>query len=1082
MALYICSRHTEARPRFWLPSPWKSSEVKLSKFTCGPDRDGISVDHKEVQNLFSNLKGVARKSRKWKWLNFQQRWLILTTFTEWFNTIPTSAKRYVCTLSASHLGSFLDAIDANVASFWYAGVDYWRIARFIREASVYHRGTHRYTRWWATLKRRKKELRKAVLSLRMENFSLQSHQFLERFLLVKEARTMGPETRFSVEFLVSVYHITETRNAPLADKNLILQSAREFHELITSPAPPARLPLEFLEGVRLAQPRSDGHLSLAASATVEFPRSKGGRAAAYFAWAKSQMKLRGIKAPETVAETATHWLYSQEAAQQYYSECLDQAEAWVESGEPIPHRLAVVGELGKARVITVAPTWFVQVLITMQKILMHSLRFIPEVSAGVFSRDDAYKAYAEIPDVSSGDFHFFMSDLKDATNGPPKSGIVDTVLPWLFDQVGAESPIPQRDLEIALSLLMSERKIEVGNDYGIPREFLTRRGILMGDPMTKVILTIAYYLIVKAVCADVEREHPGCHTWFRIKGDDVVILVVGVSPEASTTEKHFLRRISEAQFRVSPLDTFVSHVAFYCEGLFLAPRGLEIEKISRARRFGHAYADPVKGRYMVPFWKVDPGGKDPLVLPLSKLESIVKRLSWFVPDSVQWRRTYSCAMTATKSFRLERDPSLFLPPKQGGIGLLPDCGVRELSSADWNQFIWSWAVDLKSTVLRDKIPEFVDPGVPRFVARSSNHAFSHHLRVDPRQVIPTEWEETFLHLEDVDERLSTRLAEYLGRNPNYSSDISVASYAESVDRFSTVHLGRPLIKRLKTQGSYLGMLEAVGKIPPPTALIEAVTKYRSNEARHRRVDLRFMRSDLIGPRLVVFKPEDPEVLDLEAIKQASTPGEARTLVQAGDPFMDPDAQILRALYLADFKSVYPIVTNDRRLCFEARRTLSSRWPGRDFIVVRSRTPLLDSRSGLEMLSRHLRTLRVEGSDSHLWWDPLRTVELFPSLSITAGEEFLRRTSDSDWSESLMDITNVQYELVKSQLAPLIQRGDQHWEEILAQYETVGVVFPESSVQALESTPGPFQLSWRPRLREPRRLKVNHLQKIWRLRP
>jgi hypothetical protein len=391
-------------------------------------------------------------------------------------------------------------------------------------------------------------------------------------------------------------------------------------------------------------------------------------------------------------------------------------------------------------------------------------------------------------------------------------------------------------------------------------------------------------------------------------------------------------------------------------------------------------------------------------------------------------------------------------------------------------------VDLRSTVLRDKIPEFSDPGVPRFVARSSNHAFSHHLRVDPRQVIPTEWEETFLHLEDVDERLSTRLAEYLGRSPNYSSDLSVASYAESVDRFSTVHLGRPLIKRLRTQGSYLEMLEAVGKVPPPTALIEAVTKYRSNEARHRRVDLRFMRSDLIGPRLVVFKPEDPEVIDLEAIKQASTPGEARTLVQAGDPFMDPDAQILRALYLADFKSVYPIVTNDRRLCFEARRTLSSRWPGRDFIVVRSRTPLLDSRSGLEMLSRHLRTLRVEGSDSHLWWDPLGTVELFPSLSITAGEEFLRRTSDSDWSESLMDITNVQYELVKSQLAPLIQRGDQHWEEILAQYETVGVVFPESSVQALESTPGPFQLSWRPRLREPRRLKVNHLQKIWRLRP
>jgi hypothetical protein len=668
---------------------------------------------------------------------------------------------------------------------------------------------------------------------------------------------------------------------------------KRFEETVATRGPEPKLPSSVDREdfyLHVSASTIEGHVSLAGAGCVDYPRSKGGRAAHFFDWLKSQ----SYTLPKSFEEAHSSEIWSREVARSYLDDCFSQMKEATRIGKPIRMRHSVIAELGKARVITLLPGYAVQGLVALQKVLLGYLEGIPQVKDGVFFRDDAYRAYASVPRGTQG---FVLSDLSEATDHPSRM-----IIPKMLDilvthalKVSEKGWTPIIDDEIiekirvARDFLLLDRFLELKGGRTIP----ILRGALMGDPCTKVVLTLAMYVILKETFPD---------RWFRIKGDDLVI----ASSHASASEdlQSLRTAMEEAGFLLSEVDTYFSTVAFYCEGIFKVPlSSAQTEAFARKHRVNYQCADPPKGRYLVPFFKRGDNSqrKDPLVLPETKLGQLAKHCQWFRRHTVEWQKTASAALTSVYSLRLHKDILVNVPQSHGGMGLDP-------TIFGWESNLWYWTEfdRLKLTEVSRVCPSKpTGVDIPRFVARKQNHSFSHRLRLEPSDIIPKEWRDLKISLGRISKEYPIEISSILERMPGYVSEQGLASYVQSTEDFLSKFLGiaREKKESKAPRSSFLERCLKLESTPVPQAIKDCVKRFYSKNLKV--TSLTFYPGELIPERLVwkdptrrIFKkiPKSPEdfVMELE-------------------PGLCPDADLIKQVLEDPDTGTFLIGTADRAL-------------------------------------------------------------------------------------------------------------------------------------------------------------------------
>jgi hypothetical protein len=353
-------------------------------------------------------------------------------------------------------------------------------------------------------------------------------------------------------------------------------------------------------------------------------------------------------------------------------------------------RVLTVTEPGcKARIVTTGPWW----LYVLQQALAHITRgFLashPSCEAGMARTDQAwqYLYLARKADFSSlkGNLLCLSSDLKSATDAIPKEVAVQ-VLQGFTDGLGYYSPLTR----IAVDLLLAPRICLIEKE-GIV--FTSRRGVFMGEPLAKTILTLVNLVaeeisLRKYLKRDITKPIQVPWRCFAIAGDDHI----AIGP------LKYLEGITAAHIRlgskISPDKHGHSSIAVrYCE---------KILKVSnfRNRRWdpktinddpesyqASPFIDSIKVRLLSPCSKNNESFNDRNTA-VGKASSLGRTLRW-MPDDLfdyKWKRLVRDRFFQRMGSLLPDSSSgvfwhLLLPEDLGGLGLwlpeeIPDIAAR----------------------------------------------------------------------------------------------------------------------------------------------------------------------------------------------------------------------------------------------------------------------------------------------------------------------------------------------------------------------------------------------------------------------
>jgi hypothetical protein len=340
----------------------------------------------------------------------------------------------------------------------------------------------------------------------------------------------------SKDDLSKISHLCSTRQLPCGDRKVEIKSLNDLKQLTSSSANLSAETLKsFYEGSRIIGrkcrkagpgPIRNAHLSLATSGSLDYKVHEGGRAQEisdftrpileftpetdvdivyplgvlkdragiprWRTWCREDvLTLREGEPLGSPHETLAGFfdvfrLGFDEAMAEQILACAFLAEMQNKE-EDIPLRVLTITEPGsKARIVTTGP-WWVYVL---QQPLAHVSRgFLgshPSCEAGMMRTDQAWQylhMLEKVKDFLPGDFEVLSSDLKSATDTIcPK--LATSLLRGFFDGLGYTSPL----VEVNLRLLSNPRLCISEKIQSIWR---TYRGVFMGEPLAKTILTLA---------------------------------------------------------------------------------------------------------------------------------------------------------------------------------------------------------------------------------------------------------------------------------------------------------------------------------------------------------------------------------------------------------------------------------------------------------------------------------------------------------------------------------------------------------------------------------------------------------------
>lgn len=172
-------------------------------------------------------------------------------------------------------------------------------------------------------------------------------------------------------------------------------------------------------------------------------------------------------------------------------------------------RISLVAELGKYRAITVSHLAHAVLLHVLSHVLLEYLKDIPSSASGVGAANHAWNFFKRLSHknpcanflFNEGDVYLFSTDWEQATDYCDHY-----VATSLLNNLSVVMGIPNWYRQTCVFALCAPRQVEtVNRDDKTLEMFLSTRGVLMGDPVTKVILH-TYHLVVRTAVKQLIRK------------------------------------------------------------------------------------------------------------------------------------------------------------------------------------------------------------------------------------------------------------------------------------------------------------------------------------------------------------------------------------------------------------------------------------------------------------------------------------------------------------------------------------------------------------------------------------------------
>jgi len=366
----------------------------------------------------------------------------------------------------------------------------------------------------------------------------------------------------------------------------------------------------------------------------------------------------------------------------------------IEKEPPLVRQETVREPGGKARIIT-ASSWWLPIL---QQPYVHGigeiLAYHPSAHSVFKRQDQAWQALKNFQKLRIAKlplgYAVLSSDFKSATDSIPFE-VQKVCLEELNEQFGTKRSAFLEDL-IGTRIILNEKRM---------RLFKSTRGILMGEPLSKIILVLSILGSEEYVYSDYVRESPWrtytkkIAPWrcFHIGGDDHI----AVGP--LTYLKRLTKFAKSIGFIVSPSKHIMSRTAvtytekmLYFKGKIL---NLPIGEVNR-RIDESIFVDSIKTRLLSPFVKALES-RDDRNSAIGKAKSLSRSIQWF-PLGGRLEKTARYAVERFRarfrtfipaSGRRMMTALTKLAPSLGGLGLGFRTQATELNALPK---IFRWAI------------------------------------------------------------------------------------------------------------------------------------------------------------------------------------------------------------------------------------------------------------------------------------------------------------------------------------------------------------------------------------------------------
>jgi hypothetical protein len=315
-------------------------------------------------------------------------------------------------------------------------------------------------------------------------------------------------------------------------------------------------------------------ISISTSSCFECTRAKGGKAE--YCRQLLQEDVVVFRRNLTTGEVTDEIVSKDDIGNWIFYRSLER----IDDPEILHVRYAQVREPSKVRSVTSSSFFHSQALQPFSHLLLKAMSGIPEFRTGIKGTRDGWSVYESIDDRAfepKARLYALSTDLETATDYFNWFLVEDFLDVWI-----SILTIPRWYADQVKRLLTSSRTVYRGKQVW----FRTQRGCLMGDPVTKAVLTTLYVRLYALV------------RMFRAKGDDLVAIDTKVS-----NLQNVIEYLKSVDVKISEDDTFISPDVFvYTEEMCRVPRSRHDrwQTIRKTKRFGRImYVDYPKIRLLL---------------------------------------------------------------------------------------------------------------------------------------------------------------------------------------------------------------------------------------------------------------------------------------------------------------------------------------------------------------------------------------------------------------------------------------------------------------------------------------------------
>ena len=387
--------------------------------------------------------------------------------------------------------------------------------------------------------------------------------------------------------------VTHTRATGLPDSVMIEESVRKFVRTINLPQREVHLNTEVLDQVTAPARFISGvkaKISAGSSACLESTRQNGGQTGELARITREEV-LTGLYNLETMEFQSLDTPRQVRTPEDVLQYCIHQCKT---NPSCLHVRVHVVCEPGKARLITVGSYPYM----VLQNLFGHlwqdvcdrqptrsGMRMTRHLWNFMFRDLSPAGEYLERVLRPGCEVFALSSDLETSTDYG-NIAVASMIYHRLITHSARIPGFPVGLANFACDLYTSPRPV-----YNPDGTLLTikRRGWFMGDPMTKVLLTLAqeyvYYSFGNQIIGS-------------MVGDDLVVL-----SNSRTVLQAYIQCLKDIDFKVSDDDTFISrHYMTYCEELGVVPRTTQDTILTRMKKQKPLpYVDYPRVRLLIPF-------------------------------------------------------------------------------------------------------------------------------------------------------------------------------------------------------------------------------------------------------------------------------------------------------------------------------------------------------------------------------------------------------------------------------------------------------------------------------------------------